>query len=59
MIINELADKHNTPRFVPHVTVAGPIEGKSGKEVLRICMELAATLPVRPSPALTETERPD
>ena len=52
MIINELADKHNTPRFVPHVTVTGPIEGKSGEEVLKICTELAATLPVRPAPTL-------
>ena len=49
VIINELADKHNTPRFVPHVTVTGPIEGKSGEEVLKICTELAATLPVRPA----------
>jgi len=35
VIINELADKHNTPRFVPHVTVAGPIEDKTAEEVLK------------------------
>ncbi|KAK9843553.1 hypothetical protein WJX81_008579 [Elliptochloris bilobata] len=45
VIINEMADKHNTPRFVPHVTVAGPIEGRSGEEVLKICTDLAETLP--------------
>lgn len=47
VIINEMADKHNTPRFVPHVTIAGPIENKSGEEVLKICSELGTTLPVR------------
>lgn len=39
---------------MPHVTVTGPIEGKSGEEVLKICTELAATLPVRPAPSLEQ-----
>lgn len=47
VIINELADKHNTPRFVPHVTVAGPIEDKSAEEVLQTFQEVGAALPVR------------
>jgi len=47
VIINELADKHNTPRFVPHVTVAGPIEDKTAEEVLKTFQELGSALPVR------------
>ena len=58
MIINELADKHNTPRFVPHVTVAGPIEDKTAEEVLKAFQELGAALPVRRPPACGSARAP-
>jgi len=56
-IINRTAKENGTHSFVPHVTVAGPIQNKTGEEVLKALQDVAATLPVRtlphPVPSLT------
>ncbi len=49
-IINRTAKENATHSFVPHVTVAGPIQNKTGEEVLKALQDVAATLPVRSSP---------
>jgi hypothetical protein len=49
-IITRTAKENSTHSFVPHVTVAGPIQNKTGEEVLKALQDVAATLPVRSLP---------
>lgn len=51
-VISRTARENQTHSFVPHVTVAGPIQNKTGEEALKALQDVAKTLPVRGPPPL-------